>query len=117
MIGPSNPVTSIGPILTVRGMAEALAAAPAPVVAVSPIVDGEVLKGPTAAFLEWAGQTMDARGIAATYGGLIDGVVTDEPADLGVPSLVTGTLMADAASRERVARETLDFAVSLASRG
>jgi len=115
VVGPSNPVISIGPVLAVPGMADAIAAAPAPVVAVSPIVDGEVLKGPTAEFLRWAGQSMDAAGIAAAYGGLIDGLVTDERAELDVPSLVTSTLMADAASRERVARETLEFALALAS--
>lgn len=113
VIGPSNPVISIGPILAVPGMREALAAAAAPVVAVSPIVDGQVLKGPTAAFLEWAGQTMDAAGIAATYAGLVDGLVTDERAELPVPSLVTSTLMADAEGRARVARETLEFALAL----
>ena len=115
IVGPSNPVISIGPILAVPGMAEALREAAAPIIAVSPIVDGEVLKGPTAEFLRWAGQTMDAAGIAATYGGLIDGLVTDERAELGIPALVTSTLMADAPSRERVARETLEFALALAS--
>jgi LPPG:FO 2-phospho-L-lactate transferase len=117
IVGPSNPVISIGPILAVPGMREAIAESGARVVAVSPIVDGEVLKGPTAEFLRWAGQTMDAAGIAATYAGVIDGIVTDERAELDVPSLVTSTLMADAASRERVARETLEFALALASRG
>ncbi|HEX8206921.1 MAG TPA: 2-phospho-L-lactate transferase [Solirubrobacteraceae bacterium] len=115
VVGPSNPVISIGPILAVPGMADALAASPTPVVAVSPIVDGEVLKGPTAEFLRWAGQTMDAAGIAATYGGLVDGLVTDERAELEIPSLVTSTLMADAEGRARVARETLDFALGLAA--
>ena len=114
VIGPSNPVISIGPILAVRELREALIASSAPVVAVSPIVDGQVLKGPTEAFLRWAGQTMDAPGIAATYAGVIDGIVTDEEGDLPVPALRTSTLMSDAASRERVARETLAFALSLA---
>jgi LPPG:FO 2-phospho-L-lactate transferase len=114
VIGPSNPVISIGPILAVPGMRDALAASPAPVVAVSPIVDGEVLKGPTAAFLAWAGQTMDAPGIAAAYAGVIDGLVTDERAELAVPSLVTSTLMTGAAGRRRVAREAHDFALALA---
>jgi LPPG:FO 2-phospho-L-lactate transferase len=113
VVGPSNPVISIGPILTVPGLREALRAAPAPVVAVSPIVDGQVLKGPTAAFLEHAGQTMDAAGIAATYGDLLDGIVTDERIDLAIPALVTDTMMGDPATRERVARETLDFALAL----
>jgi LPPG:FO 2-phospho-L-lactate transferase len=113
IIGPSNPVISIGPILAVPGIREAIRAAPGPVVAVSPIVDGEVLKGPTAAFLEWAGQTMDAAGIARTYAGVVDGLVTDERADLGMPSLVTSTLMSDPDSRARVAREVLGFALAL----
>ena len=116
VIGPSNPVISIGPILAVPGMAEALRAGPARVVAVSPIVSGEIVKGPTADFLAWTGRSMDAAGIAATYEGVIDGLVTDERAELDVPSLVTDTLMADAPARERVARETLDFALALASR-
>ncbi|HEX2085530.1 MAG TPA: 2-phospho-L-lactate transferase [Solirubrobacteraceae bacterium] len=113
VIGPSNPVISIGPIVAVPGMAEALIAAAAPVVAVSPIVDGQVLKGPTAEFLAWAGQSMDAAGIAATYRRLVDGIVTDERAKLDIPSLVTSTLMADPESRARVARETLGFALAL----
>ena len=115
VIGPSNPVISIGPILAVPGMTEALQAASAPIVAVSPIVDGQVLKGPTADFLAWAGQTMDAPGIEATYGELLDGLVTDERAELDITSLVTSTLMSDADGRARVAQETLDFAVGLAS--
>ena len=112
VIGPSNPVISIGPILAVPGMTEALQSAAAPVVAVSPIVDGQVLKGPTAAFLAWSGQTMDAAGIAATYEGLIDGLVADEQAE-SVPTLVTDVEMGDAAARARVASETLAFASAL----
>jgi LPPG:FO 2-phospho-L-lactate transferase len=115
VIGPSNPVISIGPILAVRGIREALAAAPAPVVAVSPIVGGTVLKGPTAAFMAWSGRSADAAGIAATYAGVIDGLVCDEPdAGVAVPALVVDTRMDDAASRRRVAEETLRFAASLA---
>ena len=115
VIGPSNPVISIGPILAVPGIADALRDASAPVVAVSPIVGGEVVKGPTAAFMAWAQTSSDAAGIAATYAGLIDGLVCDEgrPTGLGVPALSTDTLMADAAGRERVARETLGFAAGL----
>jgi len=113
VIGPSNPVISIGPILAVPGMRDALRDARAPVVAVSPLVGGEVLKGPTAAFLAWAGHAMDAAGIASAYAGVLDGLVTDEEADLGPPVLRTDTLMADAAARRRVAEETLRFAASL----
>lgn len=117
VIGPSNPIVSIGPILAVPGMREALRAAGAPVVAVSPIVAGEVLKGPTAAFLEWAGQPVDAAGVAAVYGDLLDGIVADErlPEDLALPLLETDLLMADGAGRQRLARETLAFATALAA--
>ena len=114
VIGPSNPIISIGPILAVPGMRAALAAARAPVVGVSPIVGGQVLKGPTAAFLAWAGQPVDAGGVAACYAGLIDGLVADEPvAAAGVRTLRTDTLMEDAAGRVRLARETLTFSSGL----
>lgn len=116
VIGPSNPLVSIGPILAVPGMRDALAAAAAPVVAVSPIVGGEVLKGPTAAFMAWAAQPASAAGVAALYGDLLDGIVADErlPAEAGVPLLETDLLMADGAGRQRLARETLAFATALA---
>ena len=116
IVGPSNPVISIGPILAVPGLADALRASPAPVVAVSPIVAGAVVKGPTEPFMAWAGHPLSADGIAAHYAGLLDGLVADEQApSAGLPVLVTDTLMADAAARERVARETLAFAETLAS--
>jgi LPPG:FO 2-phospho-L-lactate transferase len=112
VIGPSNPVISIGPILALSGMRDALAAANAPVVMVSPFVDGEVLKGPTLAFCAWAGIEPTATGVARAYGDVVDGVVADEPVD-GWPSLAVDTRMDTAADRERVARQTLDFAASL----
>jgi LPPG:FO 2-phospho-L-lactate transferase len=114
VIGPSNPIISIRPILAVPGIADALRAAPAPVVAVSPFVGGQVLKGPTEPFLAWAGVAPDAGGVARYYGDVLDGVVADErPEDLGLPLLETDTLMADAASRARVAGEVLRFAEAL----
>src|SRR6478609_5627055 len=73
VIGPSSPVISIGPILAVPGMREAIAASPAPVIAVSPYVAGEVVKGPTDAFVAAAGRPLSAAGIASMYQGLIDG--------------------------------------------
>ena len=112
VIGPSNPIVSIGPILAVPGMREALRAASAPVVAVSPIVAGAVLKGPTAAFMAWAGQPVTAAGVAALYGDVLDGIVADEPVP-DLPLLETDLLMADAAARARLARETLAFADGL----
>ena len=102
-------------MLAVGGMREALRAASAPVVAVSPFVGGQVVKGPTEPFLHWAGVSTDASGVAAYYGGLLDGLVCDEEGvDAPVPSLVTATLMDSASERERLARETLDFARALA---
>ena len=112
VIGPSNPVISIGPILAVSGMREALAAAPAPVVAVSPLVRGAVLKGPTDAFMAWAGRPLSSDGIAAHYAGVIDGLVADEPT-AAVPTLVTDVHMPDAAARRRVAADALRHVAAL----
>ena len=81
VIGPSNPVISIGPILALPGMREALRAAPAPVVAVSPFVDGRAVKGPTEPFCEHAGIALSADGIARAYGEVLDGIVADERVD------------------------------------
>ena len=114
VVGPSNPVISIRPILSVPGMADALRASPAPVVAMSPVVDGQVVKGPTKPFLEWAGVSADAAGIARYYGDVLDGFVADEPMDgLDLPLLQIDTLMADAERRARVAAEVLAFAEGL----
>jgi LPPG:FO 2-phospho-L-lactate transferase len=118
VIGPSNPVVSIGPILAVPGMREALRASPAPIVAVSPIVGGAVLKGPTAAFMAWAGQPVSADGVAALYADLLDGIVADEPllAAGALPRHRTDLLMDDGGARTRLAGEALAFAAGLAGR-
>ena len=112
VVGPSNPVISIRPILAVPGMAEALRGATAPVVGVSPVVGGAIVKGPTEPFMAWLGQPLSADGVAAAFDGLLDGMVADEAVD-GLPHLVTDTLLTDAAARRRVAEETLRFAESL----
>jgi LPPG:FO 2-phospho-L-lactate transferase len=112
VIGPSNPVISIGPILALPGMREAVSGAPAPVVAVSPFVGGRSLKGPTDHFCEWAGVARDAGGIASVYAGLVDGLVADEPAD-GAPCHVTQTLMDGEEARRRVAAEVVEFGLGL----
>ncbi len=109
VIGPSNPVVSIGPILSVPGMHEALAAAPAPVVAVSPFVGGRAVKGPTEAFCEWAGIALSAQGIADHYAGVVDALVADEPVQ-GMAAVQVDTLMDTAASRARVAEAALSAA-------
>jgi LPPG:FO 2-phospho-L-lactate transferase len=112
VVGPSNPIVSIRPILEVAGIAHALRAAPAPVVAVSPIVGGQVLKGPTHAFMDWADLPLSAAGVIAAYDGLLDAIVADEPVD-GLPALRTDTRMDDAAARRRLAEEVLAFAEAL----
>jgi LPPG:FO 2-phospho-L-lactate transferase len=113
VIGPSNPLASIAPILAVPGIRDALLDADAPVVAVSPIVGGEVLKGPTAAFMAFGALDCNADGIADFYGELLDGIIADE--DVGrLTTLHTDTRMPDAAGRARLAEQTLTFAAALA---
>jgi LPPG:FO 2-phospho-L-lactate transferase len=112
VIGPSNPVISIGPILALPGMREALAGAPAPVVAVSPFVDGRSVKGPSEHFCVWAGIETSAAGVARAYADVIDGIVADEPAG-ELPHLVTDTLMDGPDRMRQVARKILDFGRTL----
>ncbi|HEV2922906.1 MAG TPA: 2-phospho-L-lactate transferase [Solirubrobacteraceae bacterium] len=112
VIGPSNPLASIAPILAVPGIREALLATDAPVVAVSPIVGGEVLKGPTASFMAFAALECSADGVLDFYGELLDGIVADE--NVGrLATLQTDTRMDDPEARFRVAVETLSFADGL----
>lgn len=114
VIGPSNPVISIGPILALEGMREALAAADAPVVAVSPIVGGKVLKGPTAECMAAWGLEADAAGIGEAWAGVADLLISDEPAgDSPVPVRVHPTLMDNHERREELARATLQAAEAL----
>lgn len=114
VVGPSNPVISIWPILSVLG--EALREVSAPVVCVSPVVGGEIVKGPTAAFLSAYRQPASAAGVAAFYEqvcpGLLDGMLADEPVP-ELPTLQADTLMADSSGRARVAERALSFALSV----
>jgi LPPG:FO 2-phospho-L-lactate transferase len=118
VLGPSNPVISIGPILAVPGIREAITASPAPVVAVSPYVAGAVVKGPTDRFMEGIGRPTTAAGVASLYAGLIDAMVVDEgdpdPPPAEIPTLATPTLMDGAAGRVRLARTVLHYADTLA---
>jgi LPPG:FO 2-phospho-L-lactate transferase len=112
VIGPSNPVISIGPILALEGMRDAIRHSRAPVVAVSPLVGGNVVKGPTAAFMRWSGQPLTSAGVAGSYEGLLDGLVADEPTS-SVPVLQTDVLMDTVPSRRSLAEQTLQFALAL----
>ena len=121
VIGPSNPVISIGPIVSMATVREAMAAAPAPVVAVSPYVAGQVVKGPTDLFMQAIGRPSTAAGVASLYGGLIDGMVCDaedpgQPPE-GLPVLSCPTLMEGREGRRALAERTLEFASTLRAPG
>lgn len=121
VIAPSNPIVSIGPILRTPGIHEALTSATAPVVAVSPIIGGQALKGPAANMLRTLGHEVSALGVARIYGDVIDGLVIDNAdADLaprieaaGPRVMVTNAIMGDMDDRARFATEVLGFARSL----
>jgi LPPG:FO 2-phospho-L-lactate transferase len=118
-IAPSNPFVSVGTILAVPGMLPALLAAPAPVVAVSPIVAGAAIRGPADRMFVTLGGEPSALGVARHYverfPGLLDGLLIDgrdeslAPAieSLGLAVAVAQTVMTDTASRASVAREVL----------
>lgn len=113
---PSNPVVSIGPILAVPGLRDAIARAHAPVVAVSPIIGGRALKGPADRMLASRGVDVSPIGVADIYGDLIDGLVIDTAdasleanlATRGLQTLVTQTIMGGKEDRARLAQEILD---------
>jgi LPPG:FO 2-phospho-L-lactate transferase len=119
VIGPSNPVISIGPIVSVPALREAISAADAPVVAVSPYVAGQVVKGPTEIFMAAIGRPSTAAGVASLYEGLIDGMVCDpgdpDPPPEGVRVLGCPTLMEGRSGRRELAERTLEFASSLSN--
>ena len=116
LIAPSNPFLSIDPILAVPGIWGALREAAAPVVAVSPLVGGAAVKGPTAKLMLELGLESDAGAVARHYGDAIDAMLIDErdpPIELGCPSGRADTLMQDLDDRMRVARAALALADSL----
>ena len=110
LIGPSNPYVSVGPILAVREIREALERRTVPCVAVSPLVGGRAVKGPADRMLQRLAGGTTPRHVAGCYAGLIDALVLDESddaEDLGVQAIVTRTLMTDADSRRGVAEAAL----------
>ena len=115
---PSNPVVSIGPILALPGVRDALRRSAAPVVAISPIVGGAPVKGPADRLLRGIGAEVSARGVAALYRDVARGFVLDERdledeedvAALGLVPSVVDTLMTDAARAARLAEATLELA-------
>jgi LPPG:FO 2-phospho-L-lactate transferase len=119
IIGPSNPVISIGPILALPGVRDAILQSNGPVFAVSPYVAGKVVKGPTDNFMRALGRPTTAAGVASLYAGVISAMVVDagdpdEPPP-GIETMRAPTLMSDADSRRSVAEAVLEYARSLAA--
>ena len=122
VVCPSNPFISIDPILAVPGLRDAIKSASAPVIAVSPIVGGRAIKGPTAKMMAELGLPTTAAAVARHYGGLLDGFVLDtadasaaaEIDALGLQVLSTNTVMRDLADKRALARAVLDFAGRIA---
>lgn len=123
-LAPSNPVASIGPILAIPGIRACLRATQAPIVAVSPVVGGQSLKGPTDKFLRWAGVEVSPLGVARLYhsaldgldGMLIDSVDADKAASieaLGVAVRTGEIIMRSPDDKRRVARDALEFLKAL----
>jgi LPPG:FO 2-phospho-L-lactate transferase len=119
IVCPSNPFISIEPILAISGMRDAIKASGAPVVAVSPIIGGQAVKGPTAKMMRELGLEASAAGVAARYGDLLDGFIIDH-ADADATGTIVArvtiakTLMKSLHDRETLARVTLDAADALA---
>jgi len=115
VICPSNPLLSIAPMLALADLREALAACAAPVIAVSPIIAGRSVKGPTAKMMAELGLPVSAVAVARQYNGLIDGYVLDDAdaadaAKLDVPVMAAKTLMETLEDREALARAVLAHA-------
>ena len=113
LIAPSNPFLSVDPLLAVPGLRQALRTARAPVIAVSPIVGGKAVKGPTAKLMAELGLEISAAAVAHHYDGVIDAMLVDErdpPGEPGVRSAWADTLMHSLDDRIRVARAALALA-------
>jgi LPPG:FO 2-phospho-L-lactate transferase len=121
IVCPSNPFISVEPTLAVKGVREALSACVAPIVAVSPIIGGRAVKGPTAKMMDELGMVPSAAAVAGRYGGLIDGYVMDvadenEAAQVAAKVTLAPTLMTSLAEKEELARVVLNAADALGVR-
>lgn len=121
VICPSNPFVSVDPVLGLPGALTAMRASKAPIIAVSPIVGGLAIKGPAAKMMAELGMPQSALAVAKHYQGRIDGfVIDDDDAELqpeiealGIPTIVTNTVMLTLSDRTRLATRVLDFAHQL----
>ena len=119
IICPSNPYLSVDPILAVSDIRKALDEVTAPIIAVSPLIGGQAVKGPTAKIMAELGVPADSASIARHYR-FIDGLIIDETdrAEAGkidMPVRVTSTLMRSLGDRDRLAADCLEFASHLAA--
>jgi len=117
IVCPSNPYLSVDPILAVADIRKALDEVTAPIIAVSPLIGGQAVKGPTAKIMAELGVPADTASIAGHYR-FIDGLIIDETdrAEAGkvdLPVLVTSTLMRSLDDRDRLASHCLEFASRL----
>jgi LPPG:FO 2-phospho-L-lactate transferase len=123
VICPSNPFISIDPILAIPELRAAIDSTSAPVIAVSPIVGGRAIKGPTAKMMLELGLDQSAVSVARHYQGLIDGFVLDsvdedaraEIKAMGMAVKITNTLMNSLEDRVSLATDVLEFATLLRS--
>ena len=120
VICPSNPYLSVDPILAVPGWRSALAACAAPVIAVSPLIAGEAVKGPTAKIMRELGLEVSPVTVARHYADLIDGFVLDHAdaalaGSFDVPVCLAQTLMRSLQDKMRLARAVLDFGQALST--
>jgi LPPG:FO 2-phospho-L-lactate transferase len=118
IICPSNPYLSVDPILAIPGIKAALQDRTAPVIAISPIVSGGAIKGPTTKIMAELNLAPSQRSIAAHYQGLIDALVVDvsderEARDLSVQTFVVPTVMTTIEQKIQLARDVIDAAASL----
>lgn len=116
LIAPSNPFLSVDPLLAVPAIRTALAETLAPIIAVSPLVGGQAVKGPTAKLMGELGLPVDNDSIARHYAGLIDGLLIDSGDECIAPEIAiahTPTLMTTLDDKARVARAALAFAARI----
>ncbi len=121
VICPSNPYISIDPVLSLPGIRAIFQSTSIPIVAVTPIVRNQAIKGPTAKILKELGMSVSATSVARHYQDFLDGFVLDtqdknlveEIETLGMAVTITNTIMRTLADRIRLANKTLDFAGQL----
>ncbi len=120
IICPSNPYLSIDPILALADIRKMLFDVTAPIIAVSPLIGGRAVKGPTAKIMAELGVPLTDAAIAQHYGFIdgmiVDGTGTEESCQYEIPIHRTATLMRNLEDRDRLARESLKFASHLAAR-